>query len=227
MTYRRFAIYHAPAGDFGEALAAWLGWSAERGCAISHPATSLDLASITERPRKYGAHATLRAPFRLAEGLSPQDLDDHVARLAAQFAPVVLDGLAVTALGSFLALTPQGDTTRLAALAAAVVEGSNPWRAPLLESERARRNPAQLSPRQCAFLDAWGYPYVMEEFRFHITLSGPLKAYRDAIRGEAERIFAPFLGVPHPVDALVVFGEREDGHFEVLSRHSLEGTGRP
>ena len=38
-----------------------------------------------------------------------------------------------------------------------------------------------LTDRQEALLTQWGYPYVMEEFRFHITLTGALDpAHLDA-----------------------------------------------
>ena len=35
-----------------------------------------------------------------------------------------------------------------------------------------------LTPRQRGYLERWGYPYVMEDFRFHMTLTGRLDAGR-------------------------------------------------
>jgi hypothetical protein len=52
------------------------------------------------------------------------------------------------------------------------------FRAPLTAEDRARRNPSKLTPRQRGYLDRWGYPYVMEDFRFHMTLTGRLDAER-------------------------------------------------
>jgi len=35
-----------------------------------------------------------------------------------------------------------------------------------------------MTPRQVEYLDCWGYPYVMEEFRFHMTLTCRLDTER-------------------------------------------------
>src|SRR5262249_30663264 len=46
--------------------------------------------------------------------------------------------------------------------------------------EREQRLSAGLSERQIENLDRWGYPYVFEDFRFHLTLTGPIDAERRA-----------------------------------------------
>ena len=33
-----------------------------------------------------------------------------------------------------------------------------------------------VTERQASNLDRWGYPYVFDDFRFHMTLTGPLTA---------------------------------------------------
>ena len=63
-------------------------------------------------------------------------------------------------------------------LAADCVRDFDAFRAPLTAEDRARRRPAKLTQRQRDHLDRWGYPYVFEDFRFHMTLTGRLDAVR-------------------------------------------------
>lgn len=221
--YRRYALYYTPPqGEFADFGASWLGWDAVRGAAVAQPdLPGLDIAALTAEPRKYGFHATLKAPFRLAEGARAEDLAAAVAALAAQLRPVTLDGLALTRIGPFLALTPQGDDGPLNALAAQVVEALDPFRAPLTEAEMARRNPDRLTPRQRALLDAWGYPYVLDEFRFHMTLTGALDpATLDAVTAQ----LAPRLTVVprlFTLDAISLMGEDAAGRVHLIRRLAL------
>ena len=176
MTFARYALYFAPPADaaWAQWASAWLGWDMETGQALAHPSCDLDVAAITETPRKYGLHATLKPPMRLAEGMTEAALRDACAALAASQKPVRLDGLELAKLGRFLALRTTGDETALNRLAAACVETLDPFRAPPTEAELTRRRGKGLSPEQEANLTQWGYPHVMELFRFHITLSGKL-----------------------------------------------------
>ncbi|NHF71564.1 DUF1045 domain-containing protein [Paracoccus xiamenensis] len=221
--YRRYALYYTPPqGEFADFGTSWLGWDAARGMPVAQPVLpGLDLAALTAEPRKYGFHATLKAPFRLVEGARADELADAVAALAAQLQPLTLDGLELTRIGAFLALTPTGDTGALNALAARVVEELDPFRAPMNEAERARRNPDRLTPRQRTLLDLWGYPYVFEEFRFHMTLTGALDADTlDAVTAQ----LAPRLAVvprPFTLDALSLMGEDASGRVHLIRRMAL------
>lgn len=226
--YRRLAIYWAPApGPLAEFAARWLGWDAAAGCERPHPALAglkTPVEEITATPRKYGFHGTVKPPFRLAPGTTAEGLHQAAAALCARLAPVELLGLALHRLGGFLALTPEGDQTALSALAARVVAGLDGFRAPPDAAEIARRRPERLSPRQREYLDRWGYPHVMDEFRFHLTLTGDLPADRAAA---VERVLAPVLAplCPRPfrVDSLCLFGEGADGRFRILHRYPLSG----
>jgi hypothetical protein len=164
----------------------------------------------------------MKPPFRLAEGQDEAGLRDAFARFCAQARPVLLDSLTVTALGRFLALMPEGDTTALAALAAETVRAFEPFRAPLTEAELARRRAGGLSPDQEARLLDWGYPHVMEGFRFHITLTGKrpkseLPVLRDILAAQ----LLPLLPRPYPIDALSLMGEDAQGRFHLIARHVL------
>lgn len=226
--YDRYAIYYAPPpGALADFAARWLGWDAATGRAVAHPwvqGLPRDVAELTETPRKYGFHGTLKPPFRLAEGRDAESLHRATAELTARLAPVTLDGLALHRLGRFLALTPEGDASALADLAAAVVTGLDSFRAPPDAAEIARRRPDRLSPRQRDLLDRWGYPYVLEEFRFHLTLTGDLPP-DDARTVEAALapLVAPMCPRPFVVDQICLFGQAADGRFRILHRYTLSG----
>ncbi|TCP63209.1 putative phosphonate metabolism protein [Rhodovulum bhavnagarense] len=226
--YRRYAIYYAPEpgplADFG---AAWLGWDAETGKARPHLAIQglpRPVSELTETPRRYGFHGTLKAPFHLAQGSDIGVLHRSAAALAAQLHPVLLDGLHLSRLGGFLALTPRGDMTRLGALAGSVVEALDGFRAAPTPDEIAKRNPDRLSTRQQRLLERWGYPYVMEEFRFHMTLTGPLREDEaEATRGVLAPVLAPLIESPLRIASLCLFGEDKTGRFHNLHRYTLSG----
>jgi Protein of unknown function (DUF1045) len=204
----RYAVYYAPRpGAFATRASEWLGWSAESGQALPQPQLPgiVDPAAITREPRRYGFHGTLRAPFRLAEGVTAQHANEAVANLSQRLAPVVCEGLRLENLHGFLALTPLGCEAALLALAAAVVEATDPLR-----------------PRQRELLDRWGYPHVMEEFLFHLTLTDRM-ADPAPVAMALEAHFAPVLPRPFVIEDLCLFGEDAAGRFHILHRHALTG----
>jgi putative phosphonate metabolism protein len=226
--FRRYAIYYAPrAGAFAQAAAEWLGWDVETAQPVAHPVLpGLDwpVADLTRAPRKYGFHGTIRAPFRLAEGVTAAEVAQAVDDMARALPPVQLDGLALHRIKGFLALTPTGDESDLLRLGAEVVSRSDRLRAPLTEAEIAKRRPERLSPRQRQLLDIWGYPYVMEEFQFHLTLSDDLpEAVADAVAPVLADWLAPVIPRPFVIDNLCLMGEDAAGRFHLVSRHALTG----
>ncbi len=221
---KRYAIYYAPRpGGFAQAAASWLGWDAEAGQAVAQPDLTLPraLSQITAEPRKYGFHATLKPPFRLAEGYEIADLRQAVASLARSLDPLRLDGLSLAPLGGFLALQPLGDISDLVDLSAEVVRRLDPYRASLTEAEIARRRPESLTPRQRELLAAYGYPFVMEEFRFHLTLTDRLGPDLAEVRRAAEAHFAGLIPQPFDLEDLCLFGEDRAGRFHLLHRYPL------
>lgn len=218
---KRFAIYYAPRdGAFADAAARWLGWDLAQGCAVAQPVVP-GLADLTADPRKYGFHGTIKPPFRLADGASPEDLAAAVANLAERLSPVQLPGLEMILLEGFLALVPGVDPD-LSALAAKVVQGLEGFRAPLTPAEIARRRPETLTPRQRELLAVYGYPYVMEEFQFHLTLSGRLGAAEaPVLQMAAQAHFAGLIPQPFRLEDLCLCGEDETGRFHLLHRYAL------
>jgi putative phosphonate metabolism protein len=223
----RYALYMVPAGEFYRKGADWLGWDSALGQAAMQPALAglpQDAHAITATPRKYGLHATIKPPFRLAPGCDATGLDKAARDVCAALAPVTLPALIIARLGSFIAAVPAQPSPDLQHLAAETVAAFEPFRAALTEVELARRRKSRLTPRQEALLTQWGYPYVMEEFRFHITLSGALP------EPEAERTreilaahFAPVLPEPFIIDSLCLMGEDQEGLFHLIHRYRLSG----
>lgn len=225
---KRFAVYYAPRpGPFAEACAALLGWDSASACPVPQPdlpGLPLPLAVLTTDPRKYGFHGTLRAPFRPADGLGADDVADAVHTLSRDLSPVTCDGLRLENLHGFLALTPLGDTIALNTFAAQVVRATNPLRAPLTDAERARRRPESLTPRQLALLDTWGYPHVIEEFHFHLTLTSRLTDDQAAQTAPVlSAHLAATLPKPFTIEDLCLFGEDAQGRFHLLHRFPLSG----
>ncbi|WP_308917285.1 DUF1045 domain-containing protein, partial [Jannaschia sp. LMIT008] len=164
-------------------------------------------------------HATLKPPMRLAEGATAIDLTDAVAALAARTAPARADGLEVAALGGFVALRPVGEHD-LGRVAAACVEGLDGFRAPAPPEEVARRRAPELTDAQEALLTRWGYPYVLDEFRFHVTLSG--RKDEPAPVARAARAYFGALPAPFALDALALCEETPEG-FRQIHRYPLTG----
>ena len=182
--FPRYAIYYAADADsvlsrFGCDL---LGYEAHTGNEVPFPADALRIArdwrDVTADPRKYGFHATLKAPVALAPGKSEAELATACAAFAERERPLPVIRPIVDSISGFIAVIPGEHSSELDQLAADCVRDFDAFRAPLSDGDRARRNPAKLSERQRDYLDRWGYPYVMEEFRFHMTLTGRLDAER-------------------------------------------------
>lgn len=223
MNFQRYAIYYLPPpGPLAEFGARWLGWDVGAGAPARQPALD-GIQEITATPRKYGFHGTLKPPFRLADGTGGQDLVIATRALARRCAPARAEGLALTPLGRFFALTARGDGEEIARVAALCVTELDRFRAPSSEADLARRRAAGLSERQDALLLRWGYPYVLDQFRFHLTLTGRLP--KAEAPGWAARIEAhlPDLPVPFVLDEIAIVGERADGCFECVERVPLTG----
>lgn len=222
MTYSRYAVYFVPTGPLAAFGAAWLGWDVEAGTAVEQPNIA-GLAEATKTPRKYGFHGTLKPPFRLAGGTDAEGLDLAVAELAARTAPATFDALAITPVGRFLALTPVGNPAEIERVAAACVTQLDEFRAPAPPEELMRRRKNGLSACQESMLQSWGYPFVLDEFRFHLTLTGRLAPDEQArLKAEAEKRL-PDLAQPFAIDAVAVVGERGDKSFELVQRYELTG----
>lgn len=223
--FKRYGLYVVPDGGFFEAASAWLGWDSAQGLAVAHPQISglpEPVEVLTATPRKYGFHGTIKPPFVIAEGQSVHGLSASARAFCAGRAPVRIPEMAVQRLGRFVAIVPSAPSQGLADLAGATVEALDAFRAPPSEAELAKRRKAGLSERQETLLRRWGYPYVMDEFRFHLTLTGATDQ-GDAVSTALADHFAPVLPQPFVIDNLALMGEDADGRFHLIQRYALSG----
>lgn len=227
---RRYALYFAP--PRGSALdrfgSAWLGRDAWTDSAVTRaPATGFDgarLAALTAAPRRYGFHATLKAPFALAKGVSADTLAEDLAAFAGSRAPVAAGSLQLSELRGFIALILAEGSQHVRSLADACVERFQPLARALTEAEIRRRRDG-LTPRQRAQLEAWNYPYVFDDYQFHMTLTGPTRPSEIAALTEALRPpLAALLDEPLVIDAVTLFVESRPGaDFTIVDRFPLTG----
>jgi len=232
MAGTRYAIYFAP----DQASALWrfgsdaIGYDAVTGQVA--PPTPIpgvpteERQKMVEDPGRYGFHATFKAPVELRSDVARAALIESAHAFGASTRAFSVRSLAVTSLGSFLALmTPDPDDhAALAALADAAVEAFEPLRSPLSEHDRQRRLAAGMTPRQTEYLDRYGYPYVREEFRFHMTLTGRLPPDRQGlVRAALAEGHATTVGSsPVAIDRIAVFEQIDRGsHFRIIASAML------
>jgi hypothetical protein len=220
----RCAVYFVPDihSAWWQAGSAWLG----RCAATEEPMVQPSLACIspqaqwalTAEPRRYGWHATLKAPFKIKPGENLKSVMSALQDLAQSLTAFDLPPLQVSTQGGFLALRPEGDVSQINCTAAACVKDLHRLAQPLSEADLARRRQAPLTPEQDRLMLAWGYPYVLEEFEFHLSLTHKLDGMNDdlskAWQEAAQAHFAP-LGVCR-FDQLALFIEPERGADFVL-----------
>lgn len=230
MSAARYALYYAPAVDspwwrFG---AGWLGWDELRGQALPQPGLPEfppdEFHAFTAEPRRYGFHATLKAPFHLREGVDEALLRSRVTSLAGELRALPLGELQAGVLDGFVALQPQPRQPAVEALAAKCVLVLDDLRAPLTEAEILRRQPERLEPQARVLLQRFGYPWVLGLFRFHLTLSGRVDVVTADLLVERARRIVQALNAQHPplLDRVCLFREDHPGapflrvHEEVL-----------
>jgi Protein of unknown function (DUF1045) len=188
---------------------------------------------LTRDPRRYGFHATLKAPFRLRADLDAIDLMDNIAAFARTVSPFDAGELHVGAMATddgraFVVLKPRPHSKALRALEEAAVRGLDAVRAPPTQEERLRRDISRLSPRQRYYLEAWGYPYVIDEFRPHYTLTNAVPDPAPLVKSLKWEFSLRVASREMRVDALTLFGETAPGgEFRILSRFPLGRSLRP
>ncbi|MDX7950158.1 DUF1045 domain-containing protein [Lichenihabitans sp. Uapishka_5] len=225
----RYAIFATPGADseLWQLGSSVLGYDAVTGLDVPFPEHPLfhDPLSLawSAEPRRYGLHATLKAPFALAEGRTATQLRDALAAFAATRHPVAID-LTLSVVGHVLALVPAEPLEPLQHLADDCVRHFDPFRAPLTAEDRERRHPEGLIERQVESLDTWGDPYVFDDFQFHLPLTGDLDP---ADRHRLEPVLRGLLAaVPLrlTVDAVsLVAQEDPEGRFKARDRFAFAG----
>jgi hypothetical protein len=229
----RLALYAVPACDdplyrLGAAL---LGYNAATGTRVPFPPhgtfATERWSQLTDAPRRYGFHATLKAPFEVAAGVAEADVAAAVAALAATLAPVDVGPLEVSHARGFLALRPRTEAGTAAArtLATRCVEALDHCRAPLSQADRARHLAKGLTARQRANLDRWGYPYVGADAELHLTLSDRVDGTEAAHLSAAILAVAADVPLALTIDALVLCRQADrNAPFTIVARIPLGGS---
>jgi Protein of unknown function (DUF1045) len=229
----RYAVYFTPRANTQWALAGsqWLGRCIFSGKVFEAPVvegmTPNELNALTQEPRRYGWHATLKAPFRLAvnpQAASEGALVDAMTRLVSSMQAFTLPPLRVGMMRNFVALRADGDQKRINAIARACVTNLHYLAQELDEQALARRRKAHLSPEQDRMLVQWGYPWVLEQFQFHLSLSGPVDRLnldtRWALLNAAQQHFA--IEEDCRFDQISLFFEpHPDAPFELIESFDL------
>lgn len=212
----RYAVYYAPLaesplGAFGRS---WIGRCAEKDVDVEQPRVDgvkpAELFELTRSPRHYGVHATLVAPFELDGGVSPDDVRREIAKVVNGYAPFVLSNLSVVAIGSFLAIVPK-DQSVVESLAESLLKSLHRLRKPPTLAELERYRTRGLSPAQERLLARWGYPYVLDEYKFHITLTNSVvdKTLRKRLMKVLSQKTEKLLREVHPVGDVCIFRQPE------------------
>jgi hypothetical protein len=205
----RVALYYAPPASsaWWRAGCEWLGRDPESGRSTTTPAHD-----VTHAPRRYGWHATVVAPFHMAPGVELADVL-ACARAWASSVPRFEMPVKAAELGRFVALRPahHKDDATLRALAGSALDALAALRQRPSHESIERRITHDMSARQVALLREWGYPYVFDEYRFHMTLSDSLddSGARSAIVSDWTRRIDTLGALP--VHGAALFVEPEPG----------------
>ena len=225
MKISRYSIYYVPDGPLGKFGASWLGWDiqAREFVPLLHIENNkIDLSKITEEPRKYGFHGTLKAPFRLNSQKTEKELIADFEEFCRNQPSVCSEKLVLTIIGNFIALAPAKQSERISQLAQNCVTFFDHYRAPLNKKELARKQKKTLTSYQQEMLSRWGYPYVFKDFKFHLTLTGKIsKTVADELMSFLARKINPVLEDRFRIRELVLARQEENGMFCQCLRRKL------
>jgi putative phosphonate metabolism protein len=222
----RYAIYYTPAPE--SALwrlgSAWFGRDSYTDTTVPRPNTpeisDVDLDEAIIKPARYGFHATLFAPFELAPACDEAELSESFASFCGDWSALSAN-LEVNRLHDFLALISPEQTPALDALAAACVHQFDRFRAPLSDFDITRRDTPALSAQERILLKRWGYPHVLEAFRFHLSLTGALPdSSIKRLQPVLTSLFAETIKSPTAVDGLTLSKQPDrNSPFCSMARH--------
>jgi hypothetical protein len=229
----RYAVYFCPSSNskWGSAGSTWLGRDVDADKLLEQVSitglSSQTVKDVTHAPRRYGWHATLKAPFELVAETSLEELSDSVSRIARDFEPFVLPPMQIRALDGFLACTPSEESRNVHRLANRLTMELQVHANPLTPSQIERRRASPLTNRQEQLMLCWGYPHVLDAFRFHFSLTDSLAQCSvqtiSLVRQAAERHFP--LSKPLLFDALSLVAESAPGADFAIVKRILLGKG--
>ena len=226
--YKRYAIYYVPSENseldlFGKC---WLGWDPYKGVEttksdLSKLPSFKKFSSLVLTPKQYGFHGTIKAPFKLKNEYTYNDLENKVREISKQIHSFYFDQLIIKKLGNFIGLIPTNNL-KINAVSNKFVEELDYLRDELSESEIKKRKPHKLTSNQKQMLFKWGYPYVFDEFKFHLTLTSKLNVV------EIDEVFRSLQNILKQVNLnkisfnnICIFGQKNDEKFYFVKRFNF------
>lgn len=178
----RYAIFFAPAdesplGNFGATV---LRRKAQNPAEWVNPAIAVNFENTAvwracvAKPAHYGFHATINAPFELQPQYTRDQLTASLAEFCQKQQPIPLTNLTPRRTQRFEALAFVNQPAELVNFAADCVVEFDYFRAPLNKDDMDRRALKAQTLSQITHLQEYGYPYVFDDFNFHMTLSGTM-----------------------------------------------------
>lgn len=224
----RCAIYFVPPADDPLQIAAaqWLRRDPYTGARVSWPVEGLvetDHAFLTAAPRRFGFHGTLKAPFRLAPEYEIGDLQAALDRFCRRLPAVTVPEMRIVPIQNAFALVPAVPMLELNDLAADFVTAFDIYRSPITDLDLARGDIGRFNGQQFDNLRNWGHPNVFDQFRFHMTLTGPIdELERDHVALVLQRHFGDLATAPLHIGQVALFVEPEpNAPFFVHSSHQF------
>lgn len=229
---RRFALYFAPPpGSELEAFSRqWLGRDHITGHSVEREIieglSPDDQQRITSSARHYGFHATLKAPFALKQDCTADELHQAARSFAKKRKPFEAPPLQLSGLSRWIAFTLSDPSPQMDKLAADCVREFEPYRGPSTEHDLERRRRNGLTPRQDNQLLAYGYPYIFDDFHFHMTLAGPLDTpEKDMMLNLLGKLVSNVERPPLKVDAIAIYEQQDrDQPFIQTARLPFRGA---
>jgi hypothetical protein len=233
--YSRYAIYYAPPKEssleeFGRY---WFGWDPLNAKLINNKRRInylnrfgiKNLINIDKNvliAKKYGFHGTLIPPFKLNKNYSTNTLFKKTEEIAKKLKKFKFYKFKLKKINNFYAFVQNKKNNNINKLSNRLVRELFKFRSPLTKKEIDRRNPSKLSKLQLNILYKWGYPYLMSEFNFHMTLASEVtgnKLYLELKKIERNKEI--ILNEINNFDKIYIFGENQKGMFENLENFSL------
>ncbi len=211
----RYAIYYTP--QPGTALAAfgrsWFGRANDGATLQAFSATGLTGASFARMPatpsRYSGLHSVFKAPFVLRDGMGPDALKARLISFTQRRKPVPTGPLTLARSGRYLVLRPIELTPAFDWLAAQCVGTFDGFAAPLTDCDRQEQRSPHLTDYQRLLLESFGDAHVMSEYRFAITLTGPLDtAHLERVAQALWPVLEDICATGVTVDGLSLFGDQ-------------------
>ena len=213
-SFSRYAIYYTP--QPGTALASfgrsWFGRANDGATLQAFSDAGLagtGFARLPQAPGRYtGLHAVFKAPFTLRDGMGPDALRARLIDFSARRKPVETGPLTLARVGRFLVLRPIEPKPALEWLAAQCVGAFEGFAAPPSDTEREEHASPDLNDYQRLLLESFGDPHVLSEYRFYITLTGPLdSAHLERVAQALWPVLEEICASGVTVDGLSLFGD--------------------